>query len=98
MVLGLIIGLTLSTIMLSGTIWAWRQDVKGWNHGICDKCYGGVWESTCCDSGGNSSFKCTNCGFSWWESGYAKKIELNPKQAELAIRSIKLKRIRNNTP
>ena len=95
-IIGLCMGLSLLTVMLSGAFWAWRKDVKQWNKGVCDSCNEGVWESTACDSGGCSLWNCTNCKTSWWESGYGSKVALQGDQAELAIRSMKIKKLREN--
>lgn len=79
--------------MCGGAIWAWRDDVKKWNKGICPHCNKGVWKSYSCDSGGNSAYECTHCGISWWESGYGSKIELNPNDPQ--VRRMKMNNIRN---
>lgn len=95
-VIGIGFGITVLIVGVSGALVAWLKDRKQWNKGVCGSCYGGVWKSTACDSGGNGLFECTNCGTSWWESGYGSKVELNPDTSQDIIRAMKLKKLRKN--
>ena len=93
--IGFCFGGAILLFMLGGITWAIFTDIKKWNKGICNKCYQGVWVSDNCDSGGCSSYHCTNCGDSWWEMGYGKKNQLNPNDP-LVIRSLKIKHIKKS--
>jgi len=93
-IIGFSFGIALLLFMVSGAFWVWIKDVKRWNKGVCNSCYSGVWTSSACDSGGCSLYECSNCGTSWWESGYGSKVQLDPNNSEEIIRSIKLKKLR----
>ena len=93
-IIGLCMGIFILLVMLIGAFITSIKDKKKWNKGVCDSCYDGVWISTACDSGGCSLWNCTNCGTSWWESGYGSKKELNPDASQELIRSMKLKKLR----
>lgn len=59
--------------MITGIVWAKRNEDKEWNNGGCPECAKGFFKSFDMDSSGAVGYKCTHCGNTTWQS-YNKRV------------------------
>lgn len=79
---GLIFGLTLLTLMLYGSVWAYRTDKKKWNNGICIQS-GQPWKCFDMDSQGGRGYD-DGRGNSIWIS---YSVDKNYKESRIITRT-----------